>query len=72
MSKTRNQLKFCAPIGDVPPEDKELEQRITGLPETATIADVLQEITLWEDGAVRKFKGHEKTTTSGTLTTICR
>lgn len=70
--KADNRLRFLAPIGDVPPEDKDLDQRINNLPKGATICDVLNEITSWEDTAVKKFKEHEKTTESGMLETICR
>lgn len=72
MAKGDNRLRFLAPIGTVPPEDKDLDERINNLPEGATIADVLQEITAWEDSAVRKFKTHERTAESGILETTCR
>jgi hypothetical protein len=72
LAKGNSNLKFFAPIGAVPPEDKDLEQRIAKLSPNANISDVLKEITRWEDTAVRKFKEQEKTTTSGRLNTICR
>ena len=63
-------LKIVAPIGVVPSEDKDLHARIEKLPSNAGISDVLREITDWEEGAVRKFKEHERTTKSGVLEEI--
>jgi hypothetical protein len=71
MSKKNKQLKAFTPINHVPEEEK-LEQRIAKLPKNANIADVLQELTRWENSAVKKFKAQENTSSSGTLNISCK
>lgn len=70
--KTERILKIAAPIGENPPEDTDLKERIAKLGNNATIAAIFEEISRWEDNAVIDDRQYENTTLTGRLTTTCR
>jgi len=65
-------LKLIAPIGKAPAEDKELRERLEKLPPNATLSEIFNEISEWEDGAVIKDKLQENTEKSGKLIISCQ
>jgi len=70
--KNKKELQIIAPVGDVPSEDKHLQDRIKKLPSDAELSDVLREIGEWEKITVKKFREHERTKKSGRLTIYCK
>jgi hypothetical protein len=70
--KSEKILKIAAPIGDNPPDDIDLKERIAKLGNNAPITTIFQEISKWEDDVVIDDRQYENTNLTGRLTTTCR
>lgn len=68
----KKELRLIAPIGKAPSTDKDLRDRISKLPQEASVSSVLREISKWEKIAVVKDREQERTSKSGRLVVICR
>jgi hypothetical protein len=66
--KAQKILKIAAPIGDNPPEDIDLKQRIEKLGNNASITAIFEEMDRWEDDVVLTDRQFENTNLTGRLT----
>jgi hypothetical protein len=67
VSENIRKIKF--PIGEAPPDDPELTEKVNALMKKhATITEIFKAIAEWEPGAVRRDREAENTKLSGRLT----